>query len=155
MKRQKRNELSPKRIFHILSYLQYPLLIPAIYFSIKPYFNGMEYLIENISILFKNYNYLLIFMGLAISFSTLQDTSKTSLKFEKKIWKNPKYGKRMILMISIITFLTLSFGLFGYFITNNNIIKEFSIGSMVLAIGLIGFLKTAIEVFENHRINKI
>ncbi|WP_111708750.1 hypothetical protein [Lutibacter citreus] len=145
---------STRQIFHILSYLQYPLLILAIYFSIKPYFNGMEYLIENISILFENYNYLFIFFGLAISFSTLQDTSKTSLKFEKKIWENPKKGKIIIIMISMTTFLILSFGIFGYFITKNENINELSFGAIVLGIGLIGFLKTAVETFDNHRNDK-
>jgi len=145
---------STKQIFHILSYLQYPLLILAIYFSIKPYFNGMEYLIENISILFENYNYFLIFMGLAISFSTLQDTSKTSLNFEKKIWENPRKGKRIIIMISLTTFLILAFGIFGYFITNNENINELSFGAIVLGIGLIGFLKTGVEIFDNHRNDK-
>jgi magnesium-transporting ATPase (P-type) len=143
-----------KQIFHILSYLQYPLLILAIYFSIKPYFNGMQYLIENIDILFENYNYFLIFMGLGISFSTLQDTRKTSLNFEKKIWENPKKGKTIIVLISLTTFLILAFGIFGYFITSNENIKELSFGAIVLGIGLIGFLKVGIEVFENHREDK-
>ncbi len=145
---------STKQIFHILSYLQYPLLILAMYFSAKPYFNGMKYLIENINILFENYNYFLIFMGLAISFSTLQDTSKTSLKFEKKIWENPKKGKIIIIMISLTTLLILTFGIFGYFITNNKNINELSFGAIVLGIGLIGFLKTGVETFDNHRNDK-
>ena len=120
-----------KEIFHILSYLQYPLLLIALYFSIKPYFNGLEYFIENLNILFENYNYFLIFMGLAISFSTLQDTTKTSLKFEKKIWESPKKGKRLIVIISLATFMILAYGIFGYFITNNENIKKLSIGFLI------------------------
>lgn len=143
-----------KQIFHFLSYLQYPLLLLAVFFSIKPYFNGFDYMKEHLDVILKNYNYFLIFMGLGISFSTLQDTTKTSLNFEKKIWNNPKKGKRFIILISLTTFLTLTYGIFGYFITNNENIKELSFGAIVLGIGLIGFLKTAIEVFENHRKDK-
>jgi len=143
-----------KKLFQIISYLQYPLMLLALFFSVKPYFNGIEYLINNIEILFKNYNYVLIFMGLGISFSTLQDTTKTQNKLSKKIWENPKKGKKMIAIISGLTLLVLSYGVFGYFITENQKIKELSFGAIVFGIGLIGFLKTAIEVFENHRKDK-
>jgi len=97
---------------------------------------------------------MLIFIGLGISFATLQDTSKTSIKYEKKIWENPKKGKWFILMITLLTLLTLAFGIFGYFIAENENVKEVSFGAIVLGIGFIGFLKTAIEVFENLRKDK-
>lgn len=129
-------------------------MLLALFFSIKPYFNGINYLVNNIEILFKDYNYVLIFMGLGISFSTLQDTTKTQNKLSKKIWENPKKGKIMIAIISGLVFLVLGYGIFGYFITENQKIKELSFGAIVFGIGLIGFLKTAIEVFENHRKDK-
>lgn len=147
-------EMKIKNIFQIISYLQYPLMLLALFFSIKPYFNGINYLVNNIEILFKDYNYVLIFMGLGISFSTLQDTTKTQNKLSKKIWENPKKGKIMIAIISGLVFLVLGYGIFGYFITENQKIKELSFGAIVFGIGLIGFLKTAIEVFENHRKDK-
>ena len=80
--------------------------------------------------------------------------SKTQSKFSKRIWENPKKGKRMILITCALIVLFLSYGIFGYFITDNVQIKEVSFGAIVLAIGLIGFLKTALEVFENHRKDK-
>jgi hypothetical protein len=42
--------------------------------------------------------------------------------------------------------------MFGCFIQK---IKELSFGGIFCGIGLIGFSKTAIEVFENHRLDKI
>lgn len=143
-----------KKFFQIISYLQYPLMVLAMFFSFKPYFNGMDYVLKNPILLLENYNYALIFLGLGISFSTLQDTTKTQSKFSKRIWENPKKGKRMILITCALVLLFLSYGIFGYFITENQEIKEVSFGAIVLAIGLIGFLKTAIEVFENHRKDK-
>ena len=91
---------------------------------------------------------------MGISFSTLQDTTKTQSKFSKKIWENPKKGKRMILITCALVLLFLCYGIFGYFITENEQLKEVSFGAIVLAIGLIGFLKTTLEVFENHRKDK-
>lgn len=139
-----------KLIFHYISYLQYPLMIVAIFFVLKPYFNGFE----NTNEIFKDLNSMLVFMGLGISFSTLQDTSKTQNKMSEKVWKNPKKGKKAILAISIMTFFIIIIGLVAYFSASDSTLKELSIGIIVLGIGLVGLLKTAIEMFENHRIDK-
>lgn len=143
-----------KSIFHYLSYLQYPILIFVIYFSIKPYLNGFDDIENKLDLILESINNMLMFIGLAISFATLQDTNKLSIKFEKQIWENPKKGKRFILIITLSTLLALAFGIFGYFITNHKMINDLSIGAIVLGIGLLGFLKTALEVFENHRKDK-
>ncbi|PKG43842.1 hypothetical protein [Psychroflexus sp. MES1-P1E] len=143
-----------KKTFQILSYLQYPLVLVGFFFILKPYLNGFEFLRNNIEILWTSYNNALIFLGLGISMSTLQDTSKTQSKWTKKIWENPKKGKQMIYLMTFTTLLTLCLGMFGYFFSRSDILKEMSFGIIILGIGLIGFLKTAIEVFENHRIDK-
>ncbi len=126
----------------------------GLFFSMKPYFNGLEYLKTNPDIIFENFNNALIFIGLGISFSTLQDTTKTQNTFSKRVWENPKKGKIYILYSTILTFATLSFGLFGYFFSKNEKIIQLSFGIIVLGIGLIGFLKTGLEIFENHRLDK-
>jgi O-antigen/teichoic acid export membrane protein len=126
-------------------------MIFVIYFAVKPYLSGFDDNGDKLSLVLESINNMMIFMGLGINFATLQDASKTSIKYEKKIWENPKKGRWFILMIILVTFLTLAFGVFGYFIAENENIKEVSFGALVLGIGLVGFLKTAIDVFENHR----
>ena len=139
-----------KLIFHYISYLQYPLMIIAIYFVLKPYFNGLE----NTEAILKDLNSMLVFMGLGISFSTLQDTTKTQNKMSEKTWKNPKKGKLAILSILFLTIFLLIIGLVGYFSVNDSKLKDLSIGIIILGIGLIGMLKTAVEMFENYRNDK-
>ncbi len=143
-----------KTFFHYISYIQYPLMVIGLYFAFKPYFLEIEQLQENPDLIFKNLNSLLIFMGLGVSFSSLQDTSKTQNKFSEKIWKNPKKGKIMIAFISLMILCSLIFGLIGYFSTEVGVLKELSIGIIVLGLGMFGFLKAAIEMFENHRKDK-
>lgn len=143
-----------KSAFQIISYAQYPLMLIAAFFVIKPYINGLEFLKENPNIFFLNYNNALIFFGLGIGFSTLQDTTKTQNNFSKKIWTSPKKGRKMIFLISLVTFSTLFIGIFLYYFSENDKLKELSFGVIVLGIGLIGFLKSAVEVFENHRSDK-
>ncbi|RUT67572.1 hypothetical protein D0817_25745, partial [Flavobacterium cupreum] len=66
-----------KRLFQVISYLQYPLLVVALGYMVYPYFAGFDTFWASI-------NNALIFVGMAISFSTLQDTTKTQNNFSKK-----------------------------------------------------------------------
>lgn len=138
---------NPKKVFEKISYLQYPSMIVALLFTLKPYFFGFETIWEN-------YNYAMIFFGLGISLSTLQDTSKTQNNFSKKIWQDPKKGKIAIIFMALLAALFILVGLFGIYVSTNEIIKQLAFGTIVLGIGYIGMLKTAIEIFENHRMDK-
>ncbi|MFK7946592.1 MAG: hypothetical protein AB8G11_03295 [Saprospiraceae bacterium] len=130
-----------KNTFQYLSYLQYPLMIFGLLYAYKPLIFGME-------TFWKDINTMLIFTGLAISFSTLQDTTKVQNKLSKKIWKNPKYAKYFLIYLAMMTFLILTFGVFGYFFSTNKNLQEVALGAFVLGIGLIGLLKVAIEMAE-------
>jgi uncharacterized membrane protein len=122
-------------------------MLIALFYSVKPFFAGFD-------ALWADYNNLLTFAGLGISFSTLQDTSKTQNKISKKVWENPTYGNRVIIVMSVYTFLFVLLGIVGLYASNDSIIKEMSFGIMVFGIGCIGLLKAAIEMFENHRKDK-
>jgi len=76
--------MTVKSIFHAISYLQYPLVAIAMYFAFRPYFGGLNQLGEKSDLIFEGINNALIFFGLALSFSTLQDTSKTQNNFSNK-----------------------------------------------------------------------
>ncbi|MGD1840954.1 MAG: hypothetical protein ACFB0B_08675 [Thermonemataceae bacterium] len=146
--------MNAKLLFHYVSYLQYPLLFLALFFAYRPYFIGMDLTTEKASIILQNLNNALIFMGLGISFSTLQDTTKVQNKLSKKIWEHPKGGKIAIIVIAVMAFAFIIYGLVGYLSVGNTKLKEVSIGIVVLGIGFIGLLKTSIEIFENHRKDK-
>lgn len=93
-------------------------------------------------------------MGLGISFSTLQDTTTTQNEFSKRIWEHPVKGRRFIMVSAIATFTFIILGIIGLFSPLESIIKQISIGLIAMGIGLIGMLKTMIEMFENHRLDK-
>ena len=50
--------------------------------------------------------------------------------------------------------LILIFGLIGYFNSVEITLKDLSVGLIVLSLGMFGFLKAVIKMFENHRIDK-
>jgi magnesium-transporting ATPase (P-type) len=129
-------------------------MLIALYFSFIPYLFGLEKLRENPGLLFDNLNSALIFMGLGISFSSLQDTTKTQNKLSLNVWESPKKGKIAIILMCMMILLFLLFGLIGYFSSEKGVLKDMSVGIIVLALGMFGFLKSAIEMFENHRKDK-
>ncbi len=138
---------SVKHLFHKISYVQYPLMLIALFYTLVPYFKGFE-------VFWPSINQALIFAGLAISFSTLQDTTKTQNNFSKKIWENPKKGQRALMFIFVSALAMLALGLYGFFVAKDGIVKEVAFGTLMLGIGYIGLLKSAIEMFENHRLDR-
>lgn len=79
---------SYKLFFQYLSYLQYPLLIIALYFTSE----SLIYDLDKNQVL-ESLNKGLLFIGLGISFSTLQDITKTQNKLSRVVYQNPKYAK--------------------------------------------------------------
>lgn len=129
-------------------------MLAALYFAFAPHFWEAGKLKTEPGLLFESLNTALIFMGLGASFSSLQDTTKTQNKLSKKIWENPIKGKIMLIVLFLWILTLLAWGLIGYF-NNEGMLKELSIGIIVLSLGLFGFLKTAVEMFENHRKDKL
>ena len=137
--------INQRKAFHSISYLQYPIMAIALYYAFKPYVVGFETVWEN-------YNYMLIFMGLGISFSTLQDTSKTQNNFSRRIWQSAKKGRIALIFIAVLALFFIFIGLYGLYVSTNDILSELSFGTIVLGIGIVGMLKSAIEMFENHQV---
>ncbi len=132
------------QLFHYISYLQYPLMLIGIYYCYKP-------LITEGASIWADYNKALVFIGLSISFATLQDTTKTQNKISKKVWENPKYARPFLIYIALLILFVISFGMYGLFASSNPKVQELSFGTIVFGIGMIGLLKSAMEMAENHQ----
>lgn len=133
------------QFFQALSYLQYPFMLGALGYTLLPYFQGFQNFWASV-------NTALIFAGLGLSFSTLQDTSKTQNKLSKRIWQDPKKGTRALILIALTALLLLCVGMYGFMTAREGIIKEVGFGVLMLGISQIGLLKAAIEMHERHRI---
>ena len=134
-----------KQTFQAISYLQYPLMLAGLGWMVYPYFAGFD-------TFWTSLNNALVFMGLGISFSTLQDTTKTQNNFSRKIWEDPRKGMMALIVISGTTVVFLAVGMFGFFLSEGGILKEVSFGTLMLGLGYVGLLKSAIEMHEHHRV---
>ena len=133
-----------KQLFQYISYLQYPLMLIGLYYVYLPLFNDFQSL-------WVDYNKSLIFFGLAISFSTLQDSQKTQNKLAKRIWENRKYSKIFLTYLAFITLIILILGLYSLFTPSYPKLNELSFGIIAVGIGLIGVLKSALEMADYHQ----
>lgn len=150
------NENKPKNLeknaryfFQKISYLQYPLLLVAFYFIGKMYYD--LFVLNNEESVLSYFNKSFVFLGLGISFSSLQDITKTQNKFSKRIWENRKKGRIVLIIMTVFTLGLIILGLIGTFSSSDSKMKEVSTGYLMLGLGMIGFLKSAIEMREHHK----
>ncbi|MCA6074330.1 hypothetical protein [Fulvivirga sedimenti] len=129
--------------FHRISYLQYPLMLIALYFIIQPYYGFQDAL--------GYINKGLVFMGLGVTFSTLQDTTKTQNKLSLRIYQNPTYARIFIIVMIALILFFLVVGLIGLFAASDAKLSEVSLGMIVMGVGMIGMLKAVFEMADNHR----
>lgn len=127
-------------------------MLVAIIYLVKMYLILFES--KDLELMLQQINRCFVFLGIALTFSTLQDPEKTQNKFSRKIYENPKKGKVFIGFVWFMSFLLLILGLIGFLTSGDHIISELSFGILSLGIAFIGVLKVAIEMFENHRLDK-
>lgn len=138
-----------KDIFHALSYLQYPLIgVALVYYTLFMISLSSE-------ADWPQLNLALIFYGIAVSFSTLQDTRKTQNKLSERVWKSPRKGKFFLFMMSVLSISFMALGLAGMIYSEQKIHQDIALGLIVIGISLVGMLKAAIEMFENHRLDRV
>lgn len=129
------------KIFHYISFIKYPILIIGVYYFYKPYFSETK----NI---FENFNYGLIFIGLGLGLDSLKDYGKLTW-FDKKIYHKPKIAKYYFIILGLLILSIIIAGMIGYFNAKENVLKELSIGFIVLGIGTIGMLKAGIQATKD------
>ena len=138
---------SPRRLFHAASYLQYPFMAVAGFYVIRPYFTGFDSI-------FEDFNFTLLYAGVAIGFSSLQDPTTTQNEVSRKVWEDPRKGSWAIGIIAATVVLAIGGGLAGLYVAAGSPWSQLAMGLVGLGLGMFGLLKTAIEMFENHRLDR-
>ncbi|WP_313318361.1 hypothetical protein [Stenotrophomonas sp.] len=139
--------LGARQLFQWLSYLQYPALLVAFAYAARPLFNGMEGMLDA-------YNSALLYAGVGVGMSSLQDPSKTQNKVSKRVWQDPRKGRLMLWLISAQALLPIVLGLVGAALATTTALSQLALGLVAFGLGMIGLLKTAIEMREHHRLDK-
>jgi uncharacterized membrane protein YidH (DUF202 family) len=129
------------KIFHYISFIKYPILIVAVYYMYKPFFNNHENLLES-------YNTGLIVFGIAMAFESLKDYNRLTW-LDKKVFHKPKVAKYYFIFLGLLILFIIIMGCVGYFSAKESILKEIGIGLIVTGIGTLGLLKSSIQVTKD------
>jgi hypothetical protein len=138
---------NPRDLFQAISYLQYPLMLVALAYTLKPYVTGLDGLWEDL-------NYALLYAGIGIGLSSLQDPTRMQNELSRKVWQNPRKGRLMLIVIAASSLGMILIGLLATYQTTSAVMQQVSMGVFSLGLGTIGLLRTAIEMFEHHRLDK-
>ena len=125
--------------FHRVSYLQYPFFLMGVFYAYRPLLNSLD-------LLWVDMNRGLVFLGLGISLSTLQDTTKTQNNFSKRIFQHERYSKIFMLVLIVQILLYTFGGLWAFLMMESGPLYDLSFGLISVGIGMIGLLKGAIEI---------
>ncbi|MNN78845.1 hypothetical protein D3C81_1954370 [compost metagenome] len=100
------------------------------------------------------YNSALLYAGVGIGMASLQDPTKTQNKVSRKVWEDPRKGRFMLWLITLQTLVPTVLGLLGAALADSTALSQLSLGLVAFGLGMIGLLKTAIEMREHHRLDK-
>lgn len=129
-------------VFHYLSFIKYPLLLLALYFVYWPIISGNAPVPKDL-------NNGLIFMGIGVGLDSLKDYRKLNW-LDRQVLHKPKRAKYYFIVIGLIILSFIVMGLQGYFSAEDHTLKDVSMGLLIFGIGMIGFLKTGLEVTKNY-----
>ncbi|ALJ27244.1 MULTISPECIES: hypothetical protein [Stenotrophomonas] len=133
-----------RQLFQWLSYLQYPALLVAFGYAALPLFRGMDGLLDAL-------NNALLYAGVGIGMSSLQDPTRTQNRISRRVWEDPRKGGWMLWLLTAEALLPIVLGLVGAALADTAALSQLSLGLVAFGMGMIGLLKTAIEMREHHR----
>ncbi|MEL1265632.1 hypothetical protein [Pseudoxanthomonas putridarboris] len=122
-------------------------MLVALGYALKPYLTGFVGMLDA-------WNYALLYMGVGVGLSSLQDPTKTQNDISRKVWQSPLKGAVMLWVLAILAFGMILVGLLGSYLSRTSAINQLSMGLFAVGLGMFGLLKTAIEMFEHHRLDK-
>ena len=141
-------------VFQWLSYLQYPALLVALGYATKAGWSLSMAGADSGATIFDDFNYVLLYAGIGIGLSSLQDPTKTQNEVSRRVWQDPRKGRWLLLLISFYTLGAMVAGLVGAYLADTTVVNQLSLGLVAFGLGMVGLLKTAIEMREYHRLDK-
>ncbi|WP_143703866.1 MULTISPECIES: hypothetical protein [Luteimonas] len=145
---------SARDVFQILSYLQYPMMLIAVGYAVRSVVAILSNPGGGVSLAYGDWNHVLLYAGIGIGLSSLQDPSRTQNDLSRKVWQNPVMGRWMLVVLAAYTFGAMTAGLAGAYLAGTSVVHQLSLGLLALGLGLLGMLKTAIEMREHHRLDR-
>ena len=145
---------SARDFFQLLSYLQYPLLLVALGYVLKSGIALGGAGGQGLAAVFDDWNYALLYAGIGICLSSLQDPARTQNQVSRRVWEDPRKGRWMLVLLAAYALGSMAIGLAGAYRADTTAMNQLSLGLVAFGLGMVGLLKTAIEMREHHRTDR-
>jgi hypothetical protein len=149
-----RPHAAARDVFQWLSYLQYPALLVALGYAAKSGWSLSRVGASGWAPVYDGLNYVLLYAGVGIGLSSLQDPTRTQNAMSRRVWQDPRKGRWMLLLLTFYTLTAMVGGLVGAYLADTTAMNQVSLGLVAFGLGMVGLLKTAIEMREHHRQDK-
>lgn len=146
--------LEARQLFQWLSYLQYPALLVTLVYTVQAVIAVFAIKTTGWAPVLDLANLALLYGGVAIGLSSLQDPTKTQNKLSLRVWQDPAKGRLLLWLLALEAFVPIVLGLVGASLAKDSAISQLSLGLVAFGLGMIGLLKTAIEMREHHRLDR-
>ncbi len=146
--------MSVRDVFQGVSYLQYPALLVAVGYAVKAVLSVAATGAEGWSPVFDDANYVLLYAGVGIGLSSLQDPARTQNEVSRRVWQDPRKGRWMLALLAFYALGAMVVGLAGAYLADSTVVNQLSLGLVAFGLGMVGLLKTAIEMREHHRLDR-
>ncbi len=97
---------------------------------------------------------MLLYAGVGIGLSSLQDPTRTQNEVSRRVWQDARKGRWMLALLALYALGAMAGGLAGAYLADSTVVNQLSLGLMAFGLGMVGLLKTAIEMREHHRLDK-
>jgi hypothetical protein len=149
-----RQRWSVRDVFQWGSYLQYPALLAALGYMVKSVWSIAAVSTAHWSPVYDDWNYALLYAGVGIGLSSLQDPTRTQNEMSRRVWQDPRKGRWMLALLAFYALGTMAGGLAGAYLADSTVVNQLSLGLVAFGLGMVGLLKTAIEMREHHRLDR-
>ncbi|MBA3928444.1 MAG: hypothetical protein C0521_02525 [Xanthomonas sp.] len=146
--------MSVRDVFQRVSYLQYPALLVAVAYAVKAAWSISLAGTGGWSQVFDDGNYVLLYAGVGIGLSSLQDPTRTQNDVSRRVWQDARKGRWMLALLAFYALGAMLGGLAGAYLADSTVVNQLSLGLVAFGLGMVGLLKTAIEMREHHRLDK-
>ena len=146
--------LTARRVFQWLSYLQYPALLVALYFAVRTGFALGSAGRSGWDGVYEAANMLLLHAGIGIGLASLQDPTRTQNTMSRRVWEDPRKGRWMLGLIAVYALGAMTLGLAGAYVAGDPALGQLSLGLLAFGLGMVGLLRTAMEMREHHRLDR-
>ena len=89
-----------------------------------------------LALVYDDWNYVLLYAGIGIGLSSLQDPTKTQNEISRRVWQDPRKGRWMLILLAAYALGAMGVGLVGAYLAADSVVNQLSLGLVAFGLGM-------------------